>query len=179
MAGLIGLNVMSLKSTPKSDEELQAEAQEAAAAKQGSASPAAPADAGAPPGSGSLSDIGPAKLLGRVDASKEVIVGFNWTPAVQADPSKVYGVVQMLERVAPDVRIRVVDVDQVPAIPAGVSVGSQLMVAAQKDGSISIPPEVAGKMRMLMSAPAGATRPGDVPTVKSASSSMAASAKKP
>jgi len=173
---LVGVNAMSLKSTPKSDEEIAAEKAEANKSDT-TASPAAPGDP--EQGPPTLSNVSSYQILGKADSQKEVIVGFEWTPAVQADPTKVYNTVQGLTHVVPDARIRVVNVDQAPDIPAGISFGGHVVVPAEEDGSISLRGDTVGMLQKALNAPIGATKLGSLPKVSGDQKAAAGAASAP
>lgn len=157
VAILIGLNVMSAQFRPKSDEELQKEAQDKAAAQASpTPSPAAP---GAAAGSGLVS-LSPDSKVGNTQAPEEVVLGFEWTPQVQADPNKVYQAVTMLQKAMPPVaHLRIVDVDLEPSVPEGISVGGKVIVPASADGSISLPPPAVGALIAQLRMPGGPPGP--------------------
>jgi hypothetical protein len=149
LGGLVGLNMMANQARPKSDHEIEAE-QKAQAAAAASPSPAvaasaAPSAPGMPPGpagtmssdSNSLVLAGAGSTLGAPEAKQEVIVGFSFTPEVQSDPSKVSNAVDALQKaLGPMARIKVVNVDEKPDVPEGVSIGGKVIVPAKSDGTI-------------------------------------------
>ena len=161
LAGLVGLNVMSNQMRPKSDHELEAEQKEQnspVAAASPAAAPGFAPVAGAP-GAVSASDpnglvlAGQGTVSGSATAKKEVIVGFAWTPEVQSDPSKVSNAVEALQKsLGDEVRVKVVNVDESPDVPEGVSFGGKVLVTAQSDGMIS-PAAAQAAMRALAAAP--------------------------
>jgi len=175
IALLVGVNAMSLKSTPKSDEEIAAEKAEATKSETTASPGAPPAQEQGPP---SLPMNNAYQILGKADSQKEVIVGFEWTPEVQADPTKVYNAVQGLTHIVPDARIRVVNVDQVPTIPTGISFGNHVVVPAEADGSISLSGNTVGMLQKAITAPLGAMKQNGLPkvSVEHKASSEAASA---
>jgi hypothetical protein len=138
LGAMLMLNVLAQRIDPKYQEKLERERMAAEAQKQAEAQqnkpptmPQAPA-----PGAG-LVELGEEKVLGKADAAKEIVVGYEWSPAVQADPSKVYAAVETIQKAAPDARIRVVNVDANPEVKPGVSVGGKVVVIPQPDGSLS------------------------------------------
>jgi len=158
LAGLIGLNAMSAQFRPKSDEEMQKEAQDkqAAAAKaQPSPSPGTASPGTAAAATSDLVTLSPAGTLGSASAPKEVVVGFEWTPQVQANPSSVFASIEMLQKALPNGRIRVVNADQDPTVPLGISVGGKVVIPAGADGTIPLPPPAVGAIVGMVSAPGG------------------------
>ncbi|MES2464296.1 MAG: hypothetical protein V4671_27360 [Armatimonadota bacterium] len=143
LAGLVGLNAMSNQMRPKSDHEIEAEQREQAkAAEPSPTASVAPAQSAEPSG-GALSDpnslvvSGQGSTIGAPEAKQEVVVGFSWTPEVQADPSKVSKAADALQKaLGSQVRIKVVNVDANQEVPEGVSVGGRVIVPAQSDGVI-------------------------------------------
>ena len=157
LAGLIGLNVMANKAAPKSEHEVEAEQKEASSP---AATPlpvaSAPAASGTP---GGLSDpnslvmMGPGGVVGSQSAKQEVVVGFSWTPAVQSDPSKVSAAVDTLQKsLGNQGHVKVVNVDDQPNVPEGISLGGKLLVPAESNGAIS-PQAIAIVKQALASAP--------------------------
>lgn len=141
LAGLVGLNVMSNQMRPKSDHEEEAEAKSATTA---SASPAAVSTSPVGvPGETPLSDpnslvlVGEGNATGLPTAKQEVTVGFSWTPEVQSDPSKVSKAVDTLQKaLGSEARIKVINVDEKPEVPGGISIGGKVIVPAQASGVI-------------------------------------------
>lgn len=135
LAALVGMNVLQSKNTPRTAE--QEEALKRAA--EPSPSPVAPAAEA----SGGLSDpnalvIQPESAQGAPPGSPEIIVGFNWTPDVQGDPSRVTNFVSSLEKaVAGRAKVKVVNVDENPSVPAGISVNGKVIASPGADGSFS------------------------------------------
>jgi hypothetical protein len=161
VAGLVGLNVMSNQVRPKTDHEIEAEQRERAKA---AASPTPAAASPAPAGKGepsamtssdpnSLVLAGEGNTLGSPSASQEVVIGFSWTPEIQADPSKVSGAVAALQQtLGSQGRIKVVNVDASPEVPEGVSIGGKVIAPAQNDGTIA-PSAVEAVKKALATAP--------------------------
>jgi hypothetical protein len=135
IAGMIGLNAISGRFTPKSDED---EAAEQASA----APPATPAPAPTPMavlhGPQELAAFSPGGDLGDTKAQDAITIGFSWTPAIQADPVLVFGTIDQLVHSFPDARIQVVDTDLDPSVPLGVSIDGTLVAPADTDGSILV-----------------------------------------
>ncbi|MBC8104519.1 MAG: hypothetical protein H7Z41_18240 [Cytophagales bacterium] len=159
LAGIVGLNIMSSRITPKTDAQLQAEAREREKASQPSATPTVPsaaptaaaADSGSANTQNALVRLGESSVLGSADAKQEVVVGFSWTPEVQSDPSKVSVAVDTLQKAVGDrARIKVVNTDELPATPEGISINGRLVVPAQADGAIT--PSAVGAVTQALSA---------------------------
>lgn len=162
LAGLVGLNVMSNQVRPKTDQERQAEEMERSKAAQSpnpAATPTPAAVPSAPSGRTGVSLADPNALvlsgagstLGSPDAKQEVVVGFSWTPEVQSDPTKVSNAVDaLLKTLGSQGRVKIVNVDERPEVPEGVSIEGKVIVPAQNDGTID--PGAAQTVKQALSA---------------------------
>ena len=88
------------------------------------------------PAADSLANLPADSTVGPADAKHTVVVGWSWTPEVQADPSKVYNTVQALRKAAPDLKVRVVNTDAVPDAESGVVVDGKKVADTAPDGSL-------------------------------------------
>jgi hypothetical protein len=128
--------------TPKTDAELEQEAQEQAQKAQADAqkknAPAAtPSKAAAPGDSGTLVMLGQDATLGSQDKSApEVTLQWSWTPQVEADPSKVATAISDIMRQMPKVRIHAINTDESEGTPDGIFYQGRQVTAAGPDGSI-------------------------------------------
>ncbi len=76
-----------------------------------------------------------------------MIVGWEWTPDVQSDPTKVSAAVDKLKAELPGVKIRVVNRDENPSVPAGISIGKDTLVRPKEDGSLEVDPDALNRMK--------------------------------
>lgn len=137
LGAMLILNVLAQRIDPAYQEKVARERQAAEAQKQQENSRAGE---NAPPVSsvagGRLVELGEDKILGKPDGKQEVIVGYEWTPAIQSDPTKVFAAIEAIQKAAPDAKIRVVNVDAKPEVSPGVTVGGKVVIVPQPDGSI-------------------------------------------
>lgn len=138
LAALVILNVATMRLDPKYLEQqakLAAEKQAEAAAKAGGTNADAP-----PPATGSgheLVGLGPDAIIGPSTNTKhELLIGWEWTPDVQADPSKIYRAVEEIRKAIPQLRIRVVNADETPNVTRGVSLDGNLIAPMLPDGGV-------------------------------------------
>jgi hypothetical protein len=87
-----------------------------------------------------LVTLGDEKILGNKDAKTEIVIGWEWTPAVQGDPTKVYNAIAAAQKAAPNARIRVVNTDANPDVSLGVFVGGRPVAPPAPDGSLIVDP---------------------------------------
>jgi hypothetical protein len=99
--------------------------------------------------------LGEKSSHGNKDSKVKVVIGYEWTPAVQGNPGTIYDAVDNLKKMASGASIQVVNRDADPSVPAGISVNGKLVMAAQPDGTL---PNQSGAMSGLMSAIQGALR---------------------
>jgi hypothetical protein len=139
LGAMLMLNVLAQRIDPKYQEKVERDRQAAEAQKReqeiakqgGKVSPLDP-----PVGEGRLVELGEEKVLGKPDGKQEIIVGYEWTPAVQADPTKVFAAITAIQKAAPEAKIRVVNVDAKPDVSPGVTIGGKVVIVPQPDGSI-------------------------------------------
>ena len=137
LVGIVLLNVLAARIAPKSHEEEEQEQQAAAAKASEPPKTAPPADAGTgPSASGALVQLPADGTTGPADAKKTVVIGWTWTPAVQADPNKVSAAVEAVRKALPDAKIRVVNTDAVPDAPPGITVDGKTVLPLPPDGAI-------------------------------------------
>lgn len=165
LACFVILNMVMQRLDPKYQEELQHEAErkaaEAQSAKSGQANGGAPKD-GVPPmagggfGGNELAALGPDAVVGDKNGKTELTVGWRWTPDVQADPSKVYKTVDIMQKALPGVKIRVVNIDNNPSVKPGISQGAQTLMPLADDGSLAVNPAA---LHMLIASHTAPVRP--------------------
>lgn len=135
LAMMVGLNVAASRFTGGDEPEAAAESE--APENEPARAPSSPA---AMEGANSLARISPSWTAGAKDAKTEVVIGWSWTPAVQANPGSVHsaimGIVESLRK--DPVRVRAVNVDAFPETPAGVSLNGKLVVPLGTDGALSV-----------------------------------------
>jgi len=156
LGALLLLNAVMQRMDPAVQER---EAQEAAQKQQAEQAKKQP-----PPGmpggggdSGKLVALGDDAVVGNAKGTPSFVIGYEWTPEVQADPSKVYGVIDMISQAIPGARIRVVNVDTHPDVRAGISTGGKVVLPASPDGSIPTQgvPMALGRMMPRGAGPGG------------------------
>ena len=128
LAMMVGLNVAASRFVGGRDDE-------AAESKTEENKPATAQSPGAMEGAESLARISPSWTTGAKDAKDLVVIGWIWTPQVQADPSSVHAAITALRSVP--ARVRVVNVDAFPETPAGVSVNGKVVLPMGADGAMS------------------------------------------
>lgn len=133
----VGLNFAQYQARPKTQYELRDEA-EAEARKAEKTPEAAPPPPAAASPSNKLVELGPDSRIGPPTAEKTVVVAYHWTPEVQAEPMRVWGPVEMLEKMAKsnNAAIRLVNLDHpdAPKLPAGISMKGSVMVPLRPEG---------------------------------------------
>jgi hypothetical protein len=151
VAAALAVGVMAISNSivqrldPKVREQLEREAeQKAAAAAAAKATPSpSPSASGAAAtttqgAADSLAAFGEEAVLGDKNAKQEVVVRWRWTPEIQADPGKMMAVVDSVQKAAPGVRVRVVNVDDAPDQQAGVFVKDHMVSPALPDGTMPV-----------------------------------------
>lgn len=142
LAGIVMLNVIQARVTPKTEEQIAAETREreAEAAKQ---KPAVTQEASTPvssaPAGGdtsALAFLGPETTLGSADAPQKIVIGWTWTPEVQADPGRLHAALQTIEKaLAGRAALQVVNLDARPdGAPLGVSQNGTVVAPLGEDG---------------------------------------------
>lgn len=179
--GLIGIAVINSINYRLSPQELERQAKEreqkmaeAAAQAQSQASPGAPAPQPVSGPSNELAAYGEEKIIGDPNAKTEVTFAYEWTPEVQADPGKVLKAVEAAKTVAPNAKIRVVNIDARPdeGLTPGVYVNGQMRMPQQPDGAFVAEPQAyAG---MVGSGPPGPATAPSSPAAPAAAPSPAA-----
>lgn len=127
------LNNAQYQNRPKTPQELEAE-EAAQSAKQPKPTPSAPQG---PTSADKLVEMEPDAVVGDKGAKKTLTIGYHWTPAVQEDPMRIYGPVEMISRMASGmVKVRVVnlDVPGAPAVPEGLSGGGKVFARLTPEG---------------------------------------------
>ena len=135
---IVGLNILigQIANPPTPGAETQPE-QEAAAD--------APAAQTPPPTNGSggpkLVELPAEATLGTPTAKNEVVLGWSWTPEVQANPGALEQTIAALSTAGRGAKVRVVNTDVVPGAPRGLVVNGKLALPLPPDGIIK--PETA------------------------------------
>lgn len=132
------LNNAQYQNRPKTMQELQAEdeAQSKAHEQEHDRKPPGAKTAVAT-AADKLVELGPDTTLGPESAKKQVTIGYNWTPEVQADPMRVYGPIEMsLKMSRGELKVRVVNLDApgAPAVPPGLSVDGKVVARLRPAG---------------------------------------------
>ena len=133
LAMMVGLNVAASRFMGGREPE------EAAESKAEESKPdAAPRTGAAVEGPNSLASLSPSWTTGPETAKDLVVVGWVWTPEVQANPALVHsGIMAVVDVVrAGSVRVRVVNVDAFPETPEGVSVNGKVVLPLGDDGGL-------------------------------------------
>jgi hypothetical protein len=148
LGSLVMMNVVSQKNAPKSEAQQEAEAQEASE-KKAAAEPTLDASHPLRPMSSlDLVMTDGFKETGPKDAETTVVVGYEWTPGIQADPEKVQEIVKMLERNAPKAKVVLTNVDENPGVPVGIQVNGKVVAPIGEDGTVS-PKEIPAVMQAV------------------------------
>ena len=136
VGSLVMMNVISQKNAPKTEEQQEAE-QHADEAKATPAAPAVETKTAVPVAGGDelvmkdgSFDVGPAT------ATKKIVVGYEWTPAIQADPGAIQKIANMVQQAAPEAKISVVNVDENPGVPVGIQVDGKVVAPIGDDGIV-------------------------------------------
>lgn len=74
------------------------------------------------------------ETIGPSDAKNDVVIGWSWTPEVQADPARLEQALAAARRGAPYVRVRIVNADAVPGAPRGLIVNGRKVQDLPPDG---------------------------------------------
>ena len=150
LGSLVATNVISQRNAPKSEADQEAEAQ-AAAEKKGDTAAEPAVQTSHPLRSAASYDLVTTdgfKETGPKDARKTVVVGYEWTPGVQADPGKIQQIVGLIEKSAPDAKIVLMNVDEKPDVPVGISVNGKLVAPIADDGTVP-PTNISAVMQAL------------------------------
>lgn len=156
LIGMAIVNSFTLSLDPKEIEKRDqdraaAEAQKAQEAqKKAQASNTAAADSSA----GQLVTFGEEKVLGKQDGKPEIMLAWQWTPEVQADPKKVTDAVETIVKVLGTAKIRVVNIDAKPDMTPGVYVNGIRRFEPQADGAFPAMPEVYARLAGMANMPA-------------------------
>jgi hypothetical protein len=146
IVAMVMLNSFIQRNNPEEQEkQAQEAAQKAAAVGAQKATPAPMASHIRPAPAADLSTLGEDAVIGR-GTGPEVTVRWSWTPAVQAEPNKVYAVVTALQKAAPGIRLHLVNADETPEEPLGVFVDGREIAPAAADGGITVDPAVILKL---------------------------------
>ncbi|MGC4047423.1 MAG: hypothetical protein QM758_26815 [Armatimonas sp.] len=156
IVGIIFANVMAGKNTPKTEAQMEQEAQEASAKNSSpGASPAAAASPGAEPvamrhseggeyppnvdlkDGNNLAIMGTDTTLPGTKSTETVTVGFEWTPEIQADPSALTKILDKVKAAAPEAQVRLMNVDENPTAPRGISINSKVIAPLGADGNLN------------------------------------------
>ncbi len=131
VAVFAGLNMAigRLAGTGEHDHEAE---ETQAAAKQGDRSKGDAAPGGAE--QSALARRPTDETIGPKDAKNDVVIGWSWTPEVQADPARLEQALAVAHPGAPYVRVRIVNADAVPDAPRGIVVNGQKVQDLPPDG---------------------------------------------
>ncbi len=145
------LNFAQYQARPRTESELRDEAE--MEARKNAPDQEAPPPAQTGPGN-RLIEIGPDSRLGPPTADKVFTVGYHWTPEVQGDPMRVWGPIEMLEKMAKsnNVSLRLVNLDNpgAPNVPAGISFKGRLFVPLRPEGGFEPTAVQEAVPRMMM-----------------------------
>ena len=137
IGSLVGMNVLSQKNAPKTAAQLQAEAEEASAAKNPTPDPTVQEASPLSPTSGQdLVLTNGFKESGPKEAEKTVVIGYEWTPDIQANPGKIQEIVKVIEQNAPKAKIILTNVDDNPTVPSGIQVNGKVVAPIGEDGTV-------------------------------------------
>lgn len=136
LLGIVALNVAASRFTPGDGHE-----QEEATAATGSGNAASKTPSGtAPADANELVEaqrwLATEQVIGPPNAGRKVVVGWAWTPEVQANPARLYRSLRGLEDKNVDAQIRIVNTDIAPDTPPGVSMDGKTIMALPADGFI-------------------------------------------
>jgi hypothetical protein len=92
------------------------------------------------PNANKLVELGDDAIVGKKDGKPEIVIGYSWTPEVQADPSKIYNVIDMITKAAPQAKLHIVNADAHPGAPVGIYMSGRTVIPAQPDGTIPVSP---------------------------------------
>lgn len=138
-AALIGANVMQNNSDLLIREKKAKEAEREAAQKQTEevrknppkSMPGKPA-----PGTDEVAAWGAEKTFGQPNGKPSVVIAWEWTPALQGEPSSLFSAVETVKKLYPSAAIRVVSLDATPgAFQPGISVDGSLRGPVAADGT--------------------------------------------
>jgi len=145
VAALLGINILQQNSDPAIVAEKQKEAERKAseeAAKNAPKDPAKPVAAVPAAGADELVIWGAKKSFGVAGGKPEITVTWEWTPAVQGNPSAVFSAVEAVKKTVPNAAITVVNHDMSGGnAPLGIAVNGTMRLPALSDGTF--PPEQA------------------------------------
>ena len=133
LLGIVALNVAAGRFAGGNPE--QNEAAESAEEQKGSEPAQTPAAAELEGSGNALVRLPPDTTMGPAEAAKEVVIGWVWTPEVQADPGKVSAAIEAVRKVVPgDVKVRIVNGDAAPDAPLGITVNGRTVRALPENG---------------------------------------------
>lgn len=136
IGAMVLLNVVQYQNRPKTPQELAAEDEERMA-KSGQPTPSPPPNRNDP--AAKLVALGPDATIGPKDATKKLTLGYYWTPEVQGTPMRVYGPIEMIEKMgrsATGISIRVVNLDLpgAPKVPPGIAFNGKILAPLRPEG---------------------------------------------
>ena len=152
LGGLIGFNVLQQNNDPAIQERKQKEAEQEAARKQSkeSANNPAPSEQTVP-GANDVATWGAKKQFGKPGGSQKVTIAWEWTPAVQGNPSSIYTAVDMVKTMLPTAEIQVVNLDNNSGTGTpGILLDGTMQVPALPDGTFPLQPQMAMQLGKLM-----------------------------
>lgn len=76
----------------------------------------------------------PDETIGPSNPSSDVVIGWSWTPEVQADPARLEQALAAARQGVPYVRVRIVNADAVPNAPRGIIVNGRKVQDLPPDG---------------------------------------------
>ena len=132
LLGIMALNLAAGRFAASDSE--QSEAAESAATGTENTAAEEPA---APAGADALARLPADVTTGPPGAARQVIIGWVWTPEVQANPAAVYDAIEAVRKVVPsDVALRIVNADAVPDAPLGIVVNGKTVRQLPPTGAL-------------------------------------------
>ena len=77
------------------------------------------------------------ETIGPATATNDVVIGWSWTPEVQADPARLEQALSAARQSVPYVRVRIVNADAVPGAPRGLVVNGKKVQDLPPDGFLN------------------------------------------
>jgi type II secretory pathway pseudopilin PulG len=137
LAGMGIVNSFTQSLDPKEIERREQEKMEAEMKKQQEAQATAQKtnEANAATTAGELATFGEEKILGKPDSKTELTFAWQWTPEVQADPSRVSNAIDKALKAMPDAKIKIVNVDAKPGMQPGLYLNGEKKFEPSADGT--------------------------------------------
>lgn len=154
IGAMVVLNIIQYENRPKTSQEILAEEQEKGATPPPNGRPTPPPakdDAGV-----KLVALGPDARIGPADARKILTLGYYWTPEVQAEPMRVYGPIEMIEKMGASqgiaIRVVALDLPNAPKVPPGISENGKVIAQLRPEGGFE-PQAIQEVLPRLMQSP--------------------------